>query len=143
MYKEIKNYVISCVSCQKRKIDTTPTSGLMQFSPKITGRLFERFTIDYIGPINPSSNGCSYILVGTCATTKYAIFKACSYMNSKTTVAFLLEVISQFGAIDEVSSDRGLHFTAKIKRLFVLCFHFQFFFHIALTHFYKLKQVCF
>jgi hypothetical protein len=55
----------------------------MLISPKITGRLFERFTIDYIGPINPPSNGYSYILVGTCATIKYAIAKAYKHADSK------------------------------------------------------------
>lgn len=89
MYKEIKNYVTSCTSCQKRKTDNTPTYGLMQSPPKITGRPFEHFTIDYIGPINPSSNNYSYILVGTCATTKYALSKACKHADNKTTVTFL------------------------------------------------------
>jgi len=71
----------------------------MLTSPKITGRPFERFTIDYIGPINPPSNGFLYILVGTCATTKYAIEKAYKHADSKSTVAFLIDVILQFGTI--------------------------------------------
>jgi len=61
MYKEIKSYDTSCVSCQKRKVDNTPTYGFMQAVPKITGQPFERFTIDYIGSINPASSGCTYI----------------------------------------------------------------------------------
>jgi hypothetical protein len=113
-YKDIRKYVLSCLSCQKRKVDKTPIYGLMRTAPKILGRPFERFTIDYIGPISPSSNGCAYILVGTCATTKYAIAKAYKKADGKTTVKFLLDIISQYGAISEVHSDRGLHFTSKL-----------------------------
>ncbi|KAL4153562.1 hypothetical protein QTP88_001395 [Uroleucon formosanum] len=116
MYKDIRTFVTSCLSCQKRKADKTATYGHMLTSPKITGRPFERFTIDYIGPINPPSNGYSYILVGTCATTKYAIAKAYKHADSKSTVAFLIDVILQFGAIGEVHSDRGLHFTNKLVK---------------------------
>jgi len=116
MYKDIRTFVTSCLSCQKRKADKTAAYGHMLTSPKITGRPFERFTIDYIGPINPPSNGHSYILVGTCATTKYAIAKAYKHADSKSTVAFLIDIILQFGAIGEVHSDRGLHFTNKLVK---------------------------
>jgi len=71
MYKDIRTFVTSCISCQKRKTDKTATYGHnMLTSPKITIRPLERLTIDYIGPINPPSNGNSYILVGTSAMTK-------------------------------------------------------------------------
>jgi len=116
MYKDIRKYVTSCVSCQKRKADKTATYGQMLTSPKIIGIPFQRFTIDYIGPINPPSNGTSYILVGTCATTKYAIAKPYRTADAKSTVAFLLDIISQFGAIGEIHSDRGLHFANKLVK---------------------------
>jgi len=57
-------------------------------SPNISGQPFERFTIDYIGPIIPSSNDNSYILVGTCATTKYAIAKPYKHADAKSIVTF-------------------------------------------------------
>lgn len=116
LYKDIRTFVTSCLSCQKRKADKTAAYGHMLTSPKITGRPFERFTIDYIGPINPPSNGYSYILVGTCATTKYAIAKAYKHADSKSTVAFLIDIILQFGAIGEIHSDRGLYFTNKLVK---------------------------
>jgi len=116
IYKDVRKYVSSCLSCQKRKADKTPTHGHMQTSPKISGRPFERFTIDFIGPITPSSNGCAYILVGTCATTKYAVAKPYKKADGKTTVNFLIDIISQYGAITEVHSDRGLHFTNNLVK---------------------------
>lgn len=116
IYKDVRKYVLSCLSCQKRKADKTPTYGHMQTSPKISGRPFERFTIDFVGPISPSSNGCSYILVGTCATTKYAIAKPYKKADGKTTVNFLIDIISQYGAISEIHSDRGLHFTNNLVK---------------------------
>jgi len=96
IYKDVRKYVSSCLNCQKRKADKTPTYGHMQTSPKISGRLFERFTIDFIGPISLSSNGCSYILIGTCATTKYAVAKSYKKADGKTTVNFLIDIISQY-----------------------------------------------
>ena len=116
IYKDVRKYVLSCLSCQKRKADKTPTYGHMQTSPKISGRPFERFTIDFVGPISPSSNGCAYILVGTCATTKYAVAKPYKKADGKTTVNFLIDIISQYGAISEVHSDRGLHFTNNLVK---------------------------
>lgn len=53
-------------------------------------------------------------MVGTCATTKYALAEACKKADGKTTVKFLLHIISQYGEISEVHSDRGFHFTNKL-----------------------------
>jgi len=116
IYKDIRKYVTSCLSCQKRKSDKKATYGQMLTSPKIIGTPFQRFTIDYIGPINPPSNGHSYILVGTCATTKYAIAKSYKNADAKSTVAYLIDIILQFGAIGEIHSDRGLHFANKLVK---------------------------
>jgi len=69
-----------------------------------------------MGPIGPSSNGCSYILVGTCATTKYAVAKPYKKADGRTTVNFLIDIISQYGVILEVHSDRGLHFTNNLVK---------------------------
>lgn len=113
IYKDTRKYVTSCLSCQLRKVDHTPAYGQMLTSPQVTGTPFERFVIDYIGPISPTSNGHAYILVGTCSTTKYAIAKSCKNADGKTTVTFLLEVIAKYGAIGEIHSDRGLHFQNK------------------------------
>jgi len=88
----------------------------VQTSPKISGRPFERFTIDFVGPISTSSNGCTYILVGTCATTKYAVAKPYKKADGKTTVNFLIDIIAQYGAITEDHSDRGLHFTNNLVK---------------------------
>ncbi|KAE9522533.1 hypothetical protein AGLY_017069 [Aphis glycines] len=103
IYKDIRKYVTSCLSCQKRKSDKKATYGQMLTSPKIIGTPFQRFTIDYIGSINPPSNGNSYILVGTCATTKYAIAKSYKNADAKSTVAYLIDIILQFGAIETSS----------------------------------------
>ncbi|KAL4127170.1 hypothetical protein QTP88_011368 [Uroleucon formosanum] len=91
-------------------------STYVQTSPKISGSPFERFTIDFIGPISPSSNGCSYILLGICATTNYAVAKPYKKADGRTTVNFLIDIISQYGAISEVHSDRGLHFTNNLVK---------------------------
>lgn len=85
-------------------------------SPKIIGTPFQRFTIDYIGPINPPSNGHSYILIKTCATTKYAIAKSYKNADAKSTVAYLIDITLQLGAIGKIHFDRGIHFANKLVK---------------------------
>jgi len=55
-------------------------------------------------------------LVGTCATTKYDIAKSYRHADARSKVAFLLDIVLQFGALGEIHSDRGLHFANKLVK---------------------------
>lgn len=112
MRKEIKNYVLSCFDCQKRKpykITKIPKIG---FHPLHKGEIMQEIIIDYMGPIT-SSRGYKYILVATDRVSKYCIAKPFQNANSKSTVKFLLELILRFGPMKVIRSDNGTHFTAQ------------------------------
>jgi hypothetical protein len=52
---------------------------------------FEKWGIDYIGPIHPtSSRGMQYIIVVTKYLTKWAEAKAVKFANAKQTTIFLM-----------------------------------------------------
>ncbi|KAI5751119.1 hypothetical protein M8J77_004425 [Diaphorina citri] len=118
MLNDITNYIKSCESCQKRKVSRTGKQGLLQpINVPITGKPMESVFIDFMGPINPKSKGCQYIIVLTDSSTKYVIAKAVREATAKVTADFLLNVITTFGCFKELHSDRGSHFINETVRL--------------------------
>jgi hypothetical protein len=81
--------------------------------PQVTLQVFEKTTIDFVGPINPPKRGsrARYIIT----TTKYLIgrveattVKDCS---PETATHFLFEhIVTSFGCTIILMSDQGTHF---------------------------------
>lgn len=113
MNKDIKNYVVSCHTCQQRKPDKRPAVGMLQPNTVINGIPFQDICIDYVGPMI-MSRGFKYILVATCRATKFCYAKPFKNADAKSTTRFLLELILTYGPPRIVRSDNGTHFTAKI-----------------------------
>ena len=63
LHKDVINYTIKCDQCQRMgrptRIDEMPLNPQMVLTP------FDKWGMDFIGPIDPPSNGKSYILVCT------------------------------------------------------------------------------
>lgn len=74
---------------------------------------FEKWGIDFVGPIAPASKPGQkrYILVATDYVTKWAEAIATRTDNASTVATFLYEnIITRFGCPKELVSDRGTHF---------------------------------
>ncbi|MCO5548847.1 hypothetical protein L7F22_002309 [Adiantum nelumboides] len=73
---------------------------------------FEKWGIDYVGPINPTSkHGKAYIIVATDYLTKWYEARAVRSDDACTTTTFLIDhVICHFGTPVELVSDRETHF---------------------------------
>lgn len=119
MRKDIKNYVVSCQSCQQRKPDKRPAVGMLQPNTIINGIPFQDICIDYVGPMI-MSRGFKYILVATCRATKFCYAKPFKNADAKSTTRFLLELILTYGPPRIVRSDNGTHFTAKVIKQLLL-----------------------
>jgi hypothetical protein len=73
---------------------------------------FEKWGIDYIRPIHPtSSRGMQYIIVAIKYLTKWVEAKVVKSVDAKQTVIFLYEnIISRFGCLKISINDQGSHF---------------------------------
>ena len=63
IFKDAKKYVRSCDTCQR--MGWPVRSDEMPLQPQILIEPFEKWALDFIGPINPPSQGKKYILVCT------------------------------------------------------------------------------
>ena len=59
---------------------------------------FEKWTLDFVGPINPPSRKKKYILVCTDYVTKWVEAKALPFANEISVVNFIFEdIFTRFG----------------------------------------------
>jgi hypothetical protein len=74
---------------------------------------FERWAMDFVGPINPPSNQKFYILVCTDYMTKWVEAKALIRASEEAVLAFLFEdIFVRFGIPIELIIDGGPPFTS-------------------------------
>jgi hypothetical protein len=89
----------------------------MPLHPVMPQAPFEKWGIDYVGPIKPAARGSQarYIIVATDYLTKWAEAKAVRKADAKSTAKFLYEnIITRFGCPLELVSDQGTHFINEV-----------------------------
>ena len=89
----------------------------MPLIPILAQNPFEKWGIDFVGPIKPPScyGQKHYILVATEYVTKWAEALATKTDDAKTVAKFIYEnIITWFGCPKELVSDRGTHFLNDI-----------------------------
>ena len=76
---------------------------------------FDKWGIDFVGPIEPSSHGKSYILVCTDYATKWIEAQAMTHVREHKVVDFLYECIfTNFGVHREIVIYQGAQFTSNL-----------------------------
>ena len=71
--------------------------------------------MDFIVPIEPPSNGKSYILVCTDYLTKWVEVKAMKHGHDHKVVEFLYEeIFTHYGVPKELVTDQGVQFTSNL-----------------------------
>jgi hypothetical protein len=74
---------------------------------------FERWAMDFVGPIHPPSNQKVYILFCTYYMTKWVEAKAVIRASKEVVLAFLFEdIFVSFGVPRELVTDGGTPFTS-------------------------------
>jgi hypothetical protein len=115
MMGDIKTYVHSCESCQRKKDPKGTTPGLLQPIP--SGEAFETVGIDFVGPIPASKRGHRYILVMTEYSTKWVEAFPTKDCDAASVARILLEeIICRFGAPQRLLSDRGKTFLGHVVK---------------------------
>ena len=110
LFKDARKYVKACDSCQR--MGHPNRRDEMPLNPQVTLEPFEKWALDFIGPINPSSNQRVYILVCTDYMTKWVEAKELIKSNLEAVLTFLFEeIFVRFGLPRELVTDGGPPFT--------------------------------
>ena len=85
----------------------------MPLNPQVTLKAFDKWAIDFVGPINPlgKKTGSRYIITTIDYLTRWAEVKPVKDCNLATTTQFIFEnIITRFGCPIILMSDQGTHF---------------------------------
>ena len=106
MVKDIRQFVSTCIICQKIKHARHLPYGLLQPIP-IPQQLFEVVTMDFIGEL-PKSLGYDAIFVLICKLTKYAFFIPCNVTltEKKAAQLFFDKIVTHVGLPKQIISNR-------------------------------------
>ena len=87
----------------------------MPLQPQVTFKPFDKWDMDFIGPIDPPSKQKQYIIVCTKYLTKWVEAKAIKVEREEKVAEFLREnVFYKFGYPRELITDQGSQFTSHM-----------------------------
>eukprot|EP00253_Pinus_taeda_P031877 PITA_31877 len=87
LHQDVRRYISQCDRCQ-RMGKPTPRDE-MPLQPQVTFKPFEKWGMDFVGPINPPSKQRSYIIVCTDYLTKWEETKAIKVEIEEKVAEFL------------------------------------------------------
>ena len=98
----------------------------MPLQPQLVVEPFDRWALDFVGPISPHSKQKAYILVCTNYMTKWVEVVALVKANDQDVINFLYgEIFTHFGEPKEVVIDRGPHFVSNQFEALLQKYHIQ------------------
>ena len=113
LFKDAKQYVKRCDSYQ-RIVQLNQTNEI-PLCPQVMVKYFEKWTVDFVGPINPSSSNKRHILVCTNFVTKSVEAKAVSFATERVVFDFLFtEIFTRFDVPREIVSDNGSYVISNL-----------------------------
>jgi len=107
MDDDIKQFVQSCDACQRNE----PPQPSHELYPIPVEGPFDRWRLDFVGPLPLTARGNQYILVGIDYFTKWPIARAVPTANHSVVASFVFEeIICRFGCPKSIQSDQGPQF---------------------------------
>eukprot|EP00253_Pinus_taeda_P016516 PITA_16516 len=85
----------------------------MPLRPQLVIEPFERWALDFVGPINPSSNQRTYILVATDYVTKWVEAESLPKATEDYVIQFLFHLFVRYGLPRELITDGGPQFVGN------------------------------
>eukprot|EP00253_Pinus_taeda_P028534 PITA_28534 len=123
IFKDAKKFVQACHSCQRARCPGQ--SDEMPLKPQLVSEPFERWALDFIGPINPSSNRKTYILVATEYVTKWVEAEALPRAIEDSVIQFLFHLFVRYGLPREIITDGGPQFARNKIAATLNSYHVQ------------------
>jgi hypothetical protein len=124
IFKDAKKYVKACDSCQR--VGQPNNRDEMPLNPQVVLEPFDRWALDFIGPINPPSNQKVYILVCTNYMTKWVEAKALHRATKEAVIKFLFtDIFTRFGMPRELVTDGGPPFSSHGFKATLQKYHIQ------------------
>ena len=91
----------------------------MSLVPHVTLQLFDKWAVDFVGPINPPGKrtGTCYIITATDCLTRWAEATPVANCTTVTATRFIFEtIVTQFGYPRILMSDQGSHFVNQMVK---------------------------
>ena len=111
IFKDIKEYVKTCDNFQRMGKPTL--SNEIPLQPQVLIEPFEKWALDFVGPISPPSKQKRYILECTDYVTKWVEAKADPFATENVVVSFLFkDIFTRFGVPREIVTEQGTQFTS-------------------------------
>ena len=108
MNKDVKKWVLCCLSCQKNKIQVHTKSPLQHFN--LPDSRFQHIHIDLVGPL-PVSKGHKYVLTVNCRFSRWMEAIPLPNASAQSVVSGLWSGwFSRYGLPSRISTDRGGQF---------------------------------
>eukprot|EP00253_Pinus_taeda_P016001 PITA_16001 len=103
-----------------RRMGRPISSDEIPLQTQISIEPFEKWALDFVGPISPMSKKKKYILVCTDYVTKWVEAKALYVATEKAVVEFLFEdIFTRFGVPREIFTNQGTQFTSKLVKTLI------------------------
>jgi transposase InsO family protein len=115
LHRDVKEYARACDVCQR--IGKPSQRDEMALVPQMNLQAFEKWAIDFVGPINPPGKriGERYIIIATEYLTKWVEARVVKDCSATTAARFIFDdIITRFGCPKILMSDQGTHFINKI-----------------------------
>lgn len=111
LFKDAKKFFLSC------DMGRPVASDEMPLQPQIAIEPFEKWALDFVGPISLMSKKKKNILVCTDYVTKWVEAKALYATTKKAVVEFLFKnIFTRFGVPCEIVTNQGTQFTSKLVK---------------------------
>lgn len=113
LFKWVKAYITACISCQENKhVKKHCQSAKLKSPMRTVNKPMDVVHIDFKGPINPGSNGKSYVYLLVDTFTKFIQGYATNDATTNTAIKYLEDFITHFGIPTTIVCDRGPCFTS-------------------------------
>jgi hypothetical protein len=115
LHRDAKDYARVYDVCQR--VGKPSRRDKIPLAPQMTLQAFEKWAIDFVGPINPPGKhtGARYIISATEYLTKWVKARAVKDCSATKVVHFIFDdIITMFGCPKILMRDQGTHFINKI-----------------------------
>ncbi|KAH9265106.1 hypothetical protein BASA83_011334 [Batrachochytrium salamandrivorans] len=113
MKKDLKDYISRCPECQLNR-SASRTHAPLPIRPVPPVALpFERWGIDFYGPMVETKSGSKYLITCIDYATRWVLAKPVREMTEAAVATFLYDLMMTYGAPFEIISDRGKSFLAE------------------------------